>query len=140
MSLDMAEPQTILVVDDEPSVLDTMAAILEAHGYAVLKAAGGEEAIRVAKAHAQPIALLLADVVMPGLSGPEVAEQLRASRPQIRALYMSGFTTEVVVARGVRPGDPVLVKPIGSERLVGKIREMLEYRSPFARRPDQPGR
>ncbi len=130
----------ILVVDDDPNVLEVVREILETHGWAVLKAMSGPEAVRVAHAHPGPIALLLADVVMPGLSGPEVAGQLRPSRPGMKVLFMSGFTTEVGYARGLEPGDPFLLKPFRPEALVRKVLEVLDQRSPFARRPEPPTR
>ncbi len=135
-----AAAKTILVVDDEHNVVITMADILQANGYAVLTALSGEEALRAAEAHAGPIALLLCDVVMPVMGGAEVAERLRATRPETRVLFVSGFSTEVVVARGIRPGDPVLVKPVNPDTLVRKVRELLDYRSPFTRPPARPGR
>lgn len=130
--------QTILLVDDDPSVLDVVRQILETLGFGVLAAPSGEEALGLARAHAGPIALLLADVVMPGLSGPETAARLRVARPETRVLYMSGFTTEVVQTRGLRDGDPLIVKPFGAEKVAQKIKEVLEYRSPFARPPAPP--
>jgi DNA-binding response OmpR family regulator len=132
-------PQTILVVDDDPGVLDVVRQILETQGFGVLAAASGEEALKLAQTHAGPIALLLADVVMLGLSGPETAARLAASRPETRVLYMSGFTTEVVQARGLRDGDPLIVKPFSPEKLAQRIKEVVEYRSPFAR-PTAPPR
>ena len=131
---------TILVVDDDASLLDVVQVVLEGAGYAVLKALNGQEALRVAQAHQGPIALLLADVVMPGLSGPEVAARLHAVQPGAKVLFMSGFTTEYVQARGLREGDPLLVKPFSPETLLSKVRAMLVSRSPFARRPQQPHR
>jgi len=131
---------TILVVDDDGNLLDVMQLVLEGAGYRVLKALNGEEALRVAQAHRGPIALLLADVVMPGLSGPEVAARLHAVQPGAKVLFMSGFTTEHVQARGLRESDPLLVKPFSPETLLAKVRAMLAYRSPFARRPGQPSR
>ena len=85
---------TVLVLDDDANVLDVVREILEAEGYGVLKALNGEEALRVAQAHPGPIALLLTDVVMPGLSGPEAAQRLRATRPDTKVLFMSGFETD----------------------------------------------
>jgi two-component system cell cycle sensor histidine kinase/response regulator CckA len=131
---------TVLVVDDDPNMLEVVREILEAQGHRVLKAISGEEALRVAEAHPGPIALLVADVVMPGLSGPEVAGRLRATRPGTKVLFMSGFTTEVVFSRGLDPGDPFLVKPFRPDALVRKVQEVLSFRSPFARRPEPPKR
>jgi len=129
---------TILVVDDEPVVLDTVRDCLSAHGYQVLRAASGDEALQVAQAHQGPIALALVDVIMPGMSGPEVAQRLHASRPEIKILFMSGFSTEVVVVHGLDAGDPILVKPFSLDTLGRKVHEILDYRSPFSRPPQPP--
>jgi two-component system, cell cycle sensor histidine kinase and response regulator CckA len=129
---------TILVVDDEPVVLETVSDGLAAHGYQVLTAGGGDQALQIAQAHQGPIALALVDVVMPGLSGPEVAQRLHAARPDLKVLFMSGFSTEVVVVHGLDAGDPLLVKPFTLDTLGRKVREILDYRSPFARPPQPP--
>ena len=129
---------TILVVDDEPTVLDTVRDGLTAHGYQVLKASGGAEALQVLQGHQGPIALALVDVVMPGMSGPEVAQRLHEARPDLKILFMSGFSTEVVVVHGLTPGDPLLVKPFSLESLARKVHEILDYRSPFSRPPQPP--
>ena len=126
---------TILVVDDEPAVLDTVRDGLMAHGYQVLTAAGPDQAIQVAQAHAGTIALALIDVVMPGMSGPEVARRLHESRPDLKVLFMSGFSTEVVVVHGLTEGDPLLVKPFSLATLARKVHDVLDYRSPFSRPP-----
>jgi DNA-binding response OmpR family regulator len=129
---------TILVVDDEAVVLETVRDGLTAHGYQVLTAVGGDEAMQVAQAHQGPIALALVDVVMPGMSGPEVVQRLHAARPELKVLFMSGFSTEVVVVHGLDTGDPLLVKPFSLDTLSRKVREILDYRSPFARPPRPP--
>ena len=129
---------TILVVDDEPAVLETVRDGLAAHGYQVLAAGGGDEAMQVAQAHQGPIALALVDVVMPGMSGPEVVQRLHAARPDLKILFMSGFSTEVVVVHGMDTGDPILVKPFSLDTLGRKVHEILDYRSPFARPPQPP--
>ena len=129
---------TILVVDDEPAVLETVRDGLAAHGHQVLTAGGGDEAMQVAQAHQGPIALALVDVVMPGMSGPEVVQRLHATRPELKVLFMSGFSTEVVVVHGLDTGDPILVKPFSLDTLGRKVREILDYRSPFARPPQPP--
>ena len=129
---------TILVVDDEPVVLETVRDGLIAHGYQVLTAGGGEEALQTAQAHQGAIALALVDVIMPGMSGPEVAQRLHASRPDLKILFMSGFSTEVVVVHGLDSGDPLLVKPFSLDTLGRKVHEILDYRSPFARPPQPP--
>ena len=129
---------TILVVDDEPVVLETVRDGLTAYGYQVLTAGGGEEALQTAQAHQGAIALALVDVIMPGMSGPEVAQRLHASRPDLKILFMSGFSTEVVVVHGLDSGDPLLVKPFSLDTLGRKVHEILDYRSPFARPPQPP--
>jgi two-component system, cell cycle sensor histidine kinase and response regulator CckA len=129
---------TILVVDDEPVVLETVRDGLTAHGYQVLTAGGGAEALQIAQAHQGAIALALVDVVMPGMGGPEVAQRLHASRPDLKILFMSGFSTEVVVVHGLDAGDPLLVKPFSLDTLGRKVHEILDYRSPFARPPEPP--
>jgi len=129
---------TILVVDDEPVVLDTVRDGLVAHEYQVLRAANGDEAIQIARAHQGTIALALIDVVMPGTSGPEVAQRLHESRPDLKVLFMSGFSSEVVVVHGLTAGDPLLVKPFSLDTLGRKVHEILDYRSPFSRPPQHP--
>jgi DNA-binding response OmpR family regulator len=129
---------TILVVDDEPTVLETVRDGLTAHGYQVLTATSGQAALEVAKAHQGSIALALVDVVMPGMSGPDAAQHLHQSWPDLKVLFMSGFSTEVVVVHGIAAGDPLLVKPFSLESLARKVHEILDYRSPFSRPPQPP--
>ena len=131
---------TVLIVDDEPNVLLTLQDGLSAQGYNVLKAANGEEALRVARAHSGPIGLLLIDVAMPGQSGPKVAALLRELRPDAKLLYMSGFSNSVVANHGLQLGDPLITKPFTLEALGRKVQELLAYRSPFSRPPRPPGR
>ena len=129
---------TILVVDDEPTVLETVRDGLTAHGYQVLTAGSGEEALQVAQAHQGVIALALVDVVMPVMGGPDVAQRLHQARPDLKILFMSGFSTEVVVVHGITAGDPLLVKPFSLESLARKVHELVDYRSPFSRPPQPP--
>ena len=129
---------TILVEDDELTVLDTVRDGLTAHGSQVLKATGGEEALQVAQTHPGAIPLALVDVVMPTMSGPEVARRLNAARPDLKILFMSGFSTDVMVVHGLNTGDPLLVKPFSLESLARKVHEILDYRSPFSRPPQAP--
>src|SRR2546422_4128933 len=115
---------TVLIVDDEPNVLLTLHDGLMAQGYNVLKASSGEEALRVARAHSGPIGLLLIDVVMPGQSGPQVAAQLRELRPDAKLLYMSGFSSSVVINYGLQLGDPLIIKPFTLQALGQKVQEL----------------
>lgn len=131
--------ETILVADDAPDVLSLARDILEARGYTVLTAADGEEALRLAEGYAGPIDALLADVVMPGLSGPELAERLTRTRPKTKDVFMSGYTTEAIGQYGLlHSGAPFVGKPFTPALLLGKLREALDYRSPFARPPARP--
>ena len=129
----------ILVVDDDPEILALARDVLGAEGYSVLEGAGGEDALRVAKGHAGPIHLLLTDVVMPGMNGPELADRLRATRPEIKVLFMSAFTSELVSGYGVFPGDPLITKPFTVMGLAQQVRRTLGYRSSFSR-PGAPER
>jgi hypothetical protein len=128
--------ETILVADDAPDVLFLARDILQAQGYTVLTANDGEEALHLAEGYAGPIHALLADVVMPGLTGPELAERLRGTRRETKVVFMSGYTTEVMGQYGLLPSSaPFLGKPFTPDLLVRNVREALDYRSPFARPP-----
>jgi CheY-like chemotaxis protein len=123
--------ETILVAEDEEPVRVLACRCLEGMGYRVLSASRADEAERMAVRHAGPIHLLLADVVMPGGSGPELAERLAAEHPEMRILYMSGYTDDAIVHRGViAPGIELLEKPFTPATLAKKVRDVL----------DQPGR
>jgi two-component system, cell cycle sensor histidine kinase and response regulator CckA len=124
---------TILVVDDDPEVRTLARDILAAEGYAVLEAPGGADALRVAEGHAGPIHLLLTDVVMPGMTGPKLAERLCTTRSETKVLYMSAHTTEHVANYGVFPGDPLIAKPFTVMGLAHRVRQMLNSRLPFGR-------
>ncbi len=116
----------VLVVDDEPMVLNLVVCILERAGFKVLRASGADEAMRLAGEHSGHIDLLLADVVMPGLSGPMLADRLLERRPGIRCLFMAGLPdTHEVQHSIVRMGRPFLAKPFFPEALLGKVRQVL---------------
>jgi two-component system cell cycle sensor histidine kinase/response regulator CckA len=119
--------ETVLVVDDEPAVRELARAVLERAGYTVLTAGDGEEALRVVAGHPGAIHLLLTDVVMPGMNGRQLAEALQAVRPALRVLYVSGYTEDALLRRGVRAElDHFLQKPYASAVLIQKVREVLE--------------
>jgi len=119
--------ETVLVVEDEPAVLTLSRRALEAQGYVVLAASDAAAALRVVERHGGTIHLLLTDVVMPGLSGPELADRLAAQRPGIRVLYMSGYPGDAVVQHGTLPsGSAFLQKPFSPDGLARKVRDVLD--------------
>jgi DNA-binding response OmpR family regulator len=102
---------------------------LEASGYTVLEARQAAHALEIAQAHAGPIHLLITDVVMPGVSGRNLAQTLTASHPETTVLYMSGYTDDAVVLHGVLAEDVAfLQKPFTIRALVQKVREVLDQR------------
>jgi CheY-like chemotaxis protein len=118
---------TILVVDDEPGVRELVRIILEEHGHTVLEAGCGEEALQVCQQHPGSIHLLLSDVVMPGLIGAPLVERVRALRPAVKVLFMSGYTDDVIGDRGMLgPGVLFLQKPFTPEVLIEKVHEALK--------------
>jgi signal transduction histidine kinase/ActR/RegA family two-component response regulator len=119
--------ETILLVEDEAQVRSLISQLLEQRGYFVLVACGGEEAMLIERMFAGQIDLLLTDVVMPGLSGAEVAERLTARRPDLRVMYMSGYTDEAVLHHGVvREGTTLLQKPFTDASLAHTVRRLLD--------------
>jgi two-component system, cell cycle sensor histidine kinase and response regulator CckA len=126
-SPEAARPATVLVVEDEPSVRYLTERILARAGYYVLVADGGPAALEVCERSDQQIDLLLTDVVMPEMLGPEVVERARAIRPALRALYMSGYVPEVV--RGLDATElDVIEKPFTADSLLSGVRNALEAR------------
>ncbi len=116
----------ILLVEDDAAVRSFARRVLEARGYTILEAPAAPEAIEIAEHHRGPLDLLLTDVVMPGPSGPELAERLLAGRPGLRVLYVSGFTEESVVDHGaVTDRIAFLPKPYDAETLVATVRRVL---------------
>jgi two-component system cell cycle sensor histidine kinase/response regulator CckA len=119
--------ETILLVEDEASLRDLIRETLESAGYTVLQARHGVEALQVCERHPSAVHLLLTDVVMPLMSGRKLAEEVRTSRPDIRVLYMSGYTDDAVVLHGVLAADiAFLQKPFTAERLARLVREVLD--------------
>ena len=117
---------TLLLVEDAGHVRDLVRDILEEFGYRVLEAANGAEALSVAAAHDGPIDLLLSDMVMPGMNGRKLADAIRAVRPAIRVLFMSGYTEDTVLHPAAGEGRiAFLQKPFTPEALGWKIHEVL---------------
>jgi len=115
--------ETVLLAEDEPRVRSLAAIVLAGQGYTVLAAADGQEALRIAGGHAGEIHLLFTDVVMPGLSGAELAGELRRARPEIKVLFASGYTGD---AYALDPEVPFLQKPFTPRALAIKVREALD--------------
>ena len=118
--------ETILIVEDDEMVRKFAEKVLKRYGYRVLISSNGEEAIRIAGEYEGPIDLMLMDVVMPGMSGQEIEERLRTSRPDIKVLYMSGYTDDAIVHHGILDkGKMFLQKPFTVNALGRKVREAL---------------
>ena len=116
----------MLVVDDEGALRELTRRLLNARGYNVLTAASAEEALALCE-HAPSIDVLLTDVVMPGASGPELTRQLVQRRPDLKAIYMSGYTDDALVRHGIlNPGIAFLNKPFNAQTLERKIRDVLD--------------
>ncbi len=125
--------ETVLLVEDEPGVRKLVRGILEQYGYIVLEAGSGRQALELEAGHESRIDLLLTDVVLPEMSGRDVADALATSRPGIKVLYLSGYTDHVVIDRGVlAAGASFLQKPFTPEVLARKIREVLDDRTQAA--------
>jgi two-component system, cell cycle sensor histidine kinase and response regulator CckA len=132
---DGAEPRpreraTILLIEDEPGVRRLVRRMLVERGYRVLEASGGEEALAVFEDHHPIVDLVLTDVVMPNMSGIEIVRRLTALRPELKTLYMTGYSEDIVFERGgAEPAAPVLRKPFLAEALERRIRELLDGRA-----------
>jgi len=120
--------ETILVAEDEPAMRELVREFLEGAGYQVLVARDVKEAIQIAMRHKGQLDLLLTDVVMPDLSGPQLAEHLQPFRPQMKVLYMSGYTDALVASSTEGSGADLINKPFTEENLLRRLREVLEER------------
>jgi signal transduction histidine kinase/CheY-like chemotaxis protein len=117
---------TVLLVEDEPQLLQIVRAMLEANGYSVIPAATPRTALELSAAYDREIDLLLTDVVMPEMNGRELQKRLLALRPGMKALFMSGYATEVVAHRGIaEEGVPFIPKPFTPQGLMAKVEEVL---------------
>jgi len=121
--------ETILLAEDEPLVRQITARLLRRQGYTVLEASGGEEALNVVEKHSGAIHLLLADAVMPRMSGKELANRLREAYPDLAVLFTSGYREDIVARRGIlEPGTAFLQKPFDAAVLMRTVRQVLDSR------------
>jgi two-component system cell cycle sensor histidine kinase/response regulator CckA len=119
--------ETVLLVEDQTSLRDSMRDTLEDNGYTVLAAHDGVEALQIADEHAGPIHLMVTDVIMPGMSGPEAAMEIARSRRRVKVLYVSGYAEEAVVRHGdFGHGTAFLPKPFTTHTLLRRCRELLD--------------
>jgi PAS domain S-box-containing protein len=123
--------ETVLVVEDDSVVRQLVATVLERHGYRVLQATGGGEALDLADRHDGQVHLLVSDVMMPGLDARTLAERLAAAQPGLAVLYMTGYTEEALGPyRLLEPGAAVLEKPFMADTLLRRVRELLDAAVP----------
>ena len=119
--------ETILVVEDEKSVLDLVKNVLESYGYHVLVAQGGNEAISIFKSYQDQVQLVLTDVVMPIMSGRDLIEVLQSLKPEIKTIYMSGYTDNTIAHHGIiENGINFIEKPFSSKKIGLTVRQVLD--------------
>ena len=118
--------ETILLVEDQPELRELVRTILESHGYQVVEAANAEEALLRSDRWTGPVHLMLTDVVMPGISGWELAKRLKSRRPEMKVVYMSGYPASATPGEIQDAGIDYLQKPLSQDDLVRKVREVLE--------------
>jgi len=126
----MSATETLLVVENEAAIKALVQMALERHGYVVLTAESGSEALRLAADHHGPIDLLITDVVMPDLRGPELARRLVKQRPDLVTLFMSGYMDDALGEDTATLPVPVdfIQKPFSPSALAARVREMLDRR------------
>ena len=119
--------ETVLLVEDDDGLRTLTRSLLERSGYTVLVAKEGNQALQTSQQHKATVHLLLTDVVMPGISGPVLAQQITRQRPEIKVMYMSGYTGKTVAGHAVlEPGSFFLMKPFTRDSLTSKVREALD--------------
>lgn len=119
--------ETVLVVEDEDIVRSLACRILAQHGYTVLEAGRPEQALQIGLEHDGPIHLLVTDVVMPGMGGRDMADRLMAVRPEMKVLYVSGYTNNTIAHHGIlEPGVAFLQKPFTPATLLHRVRQVLD--------------
>ncbi len=119
--------ETILLVEDDPVVRDLVSRVLLRQGYTVLEAKNGHDAIEIANRHVGSIHLLLTDVIMPGMNGKELSEKLKAARPLMRVLFMSGYTDDIIAPHGIlEPEVAFIQKPLSPLHLARRVRALID--------------
>jgi CheY-like chemotaxis protein len=119
--------ETLLVVEDDDGVRDLVREVLAPLGYQVLVTASGEDALRASDAHQGTVHLLLTDVIMPGMNGRQLAEVIRARRPGIKVLFMSGYTEDALHTQGmIEHGVALILKPLRPGPLAHHVRKVLD--------------
>lgn len=123
----ISRKETILLVEDDEQVRTLIKRVLQQQGYVVLEASNGHEALEVARQFKKNIHLLIADVVLPKLSGKALADQLNQIRPEIKHLFMSGYPDHIIAHNGpIEQIKPLLQKPMSLATLLGEVRTMLD--------------
>ena len=116
-----------LIGEDDDALRKLACKILGSRGYTILEAPNGEAALRVSREHAGPIHLMLTDLIMPGMSGRDLEERLQPLRPEMRVIYMSGYTDDTIFHHGVlNEGTEFIQKPFSPQSLARKVREVLD--------------
>jgi len=124
---DLRGTETLLIVEDEPELLLLAKTVMSGCGYRVLTAGSPEEALRIVESDASRIDLLVTDVVMPAMNGRELSERIGAMRPDIRVLYISGYTADIIARQGIVPEDVMLLeKPFSPQEFAAKVRAVLD--------------
>jgi two-component system cell cycle sensor histidine kinase/response regulator CckA len=118
--------ETVLLVEDEDAVRALAREVLRRHGYVVLEARHGVDALRIAERHSDDIHLLITDVVMPHMSGREAAERLTKQRPNMKVLFMSGYTDHALMHRELKPGAALPQKPFTPDFFARRGRQILD--------------
>lgn len=119
--------ETILLAEDENDVRVLITHVLRDAGYSVIEAVTGEEAVKQFAEHADRISLLLSDVIMPKMNGKDAYDQIKGTRPDVKVLFMSGYTADNIKSKGIlADGVPLLTKPIIPDQLLRKVREVLD--------------
>jgi two-component system, cell cycle sensor histidine kinase and response regulator CckA len=127
--------ETVLIVEDEDGVRELLWKILTEHGHTVLEARHGRDAVTVAAGYNHPIHLLITDVVMPEMGASELVDRLLTKRPDLKVLFISGYTNDEVLRRGVTRSDSAFIqKPFTADELMRKVRELLDGKASAASR------